>query len=318
MSVLADSAPNQSAAGWSITGSPMSVVPPGRPSSVVPSAELTHAGGSRSRSSSRRSTTAGLGGWRVGSRSSAAAGLAASAPASGSGPGRGRYRATASSPPASARASMRSAASGRPARSRISWSGPIWSGTGSWRSTRAISVPRVVSAVSGTSPVTASIRTRAREYTSARPVSCSPLRLFGRGVPGGAEHRPLGLGPCRLGQRSSEPEVGDAQPALLAEQQVGRLDVAVDEAPPVSEVEGTGRLQTDGEGLRGGEGRAPVEQRPQAAARQVLGDEERHVVVAPVEHRHDVRVAQLCDRLGFGAEATQEVLVVGRGRRAAS
>ena len=76
------------------------------------------------------------------------------------------------------------------------------------------------------------------------------LRLLGRRVAGGAEHRALRFGPRRLGQRPGQAEVGDAEPALLAEEEVGRLDVAVHEAPAVRVLEGPGGLEADQQRLR--------------------------------------------------------------------
>ena len=63
------------------------------------------------------------------------------------------------------------------------------------------------------------------------PVDRLAPGLLRRGVAGGAEHGALRLGPGRLGQGPGEAEVGDAQAAVVAEQEVGGLDVAVDEAP---------------------------------------------------------------------------------------
>ena len=63
----------------------------------------------------------------------------------------------------SSAASGRSAGSGTPAASSAGRSGPSDSGTVTGRSTRAISVPMVVSVANGTEPVTDSISTRASE-----------------------------------------------------------------------------------------------------------------------------------------------------------
>ncbi len=72
------------------------------------------------------------------------------------------------------------------------------------------------------------------------------------------------------------------------------------------------RLEPDEQRLAGAEQRAAVEQRPQAAAGQVLGDDERDLVVAPVVDRDDVRMAECGRGAGLGPEPAQEVGVVGQ------
>ena len=140
------------------------------------------------------------------------------------------------------------------------------------------------------------------------------LGLLRRGVAGGAEHGALRLGPRRLGQGAGQAEVGDAQPAVVAEQEVGGLDVAVDEAAAVGVVEGPGGLEADEQGLRRREPDALVEHGAQAAAAEVLGDDVgRAVVVAPVVDGDDVRVVQGRGRLRLGPEAAEEGVVVGEG-----
>ena len=61
-------------------------------------------------------------------------------------------------------------------------------------------------------------------------------------------------------------------------------------------------------------GRAAVEDGPQAAALQVLGDQERQVVLAPVVDGHEVGVVERGRGLGLGLEAAQERGVVGQRR----
>ena len=92
--------------------------------------------------------------------------------------------------------------------------------------------------------------------------------LLGARVPSRAQHRAGRFGPGRFGQRASEPEVADAQPSLLAEQEVGRLDVAVHEAARVRVLEATGRLEPDHQRLRRCEPAAGVEHGAQGCRRR--------------------------------------------------
>ena len=86
----------------------------------------------------------------------------------------------------------------------------------------------------------------------------------------------------------------------------------MDEPATVRVVEATCRLEPDEDALRRGEAVAAVEDGSQAAASEVLADEiERLPVVAPVEHRHHVGVAERGRRPCLGLEPAHEALVVG-------
>ena len=143
-----------------------------------------------------------------------------------------------------------------------------------------MSVATVVSAANGTWPVTASTSVEGERVDVGLAVDGQAPGLLGRGVAGGAEHDAGGLGPRRLGEGAGQAEVGDAQPAVLAEQQVGGLDVAVDEAAAVGVVEAAGRLEADEQRLRRRQLPAAVEHRAQAAAAEVLEHEVRRGVDA--------------------------------------
>ena len=94
-----------------------------------------------------------------------------------------------------------------------------------------------------------------------------------------------------------QPEVGDVRPALVVEQDVGRLEVAVEDAPLVRVVHRGGDL---GHQPRGGPG---VAGRTRLGRGQAAAGQERHaevvqpVVLADLEDRHDVRVFQRGDDL---------------------
>jgi hypothetical protein len=97
---------------------------------------------------------------------------------------------------------------------------------------------------------------------------------------------------------------------VLVEQQVGGLDVAVDE-PAGMRVRQRGRDVAAGvRGLRRRQPDALVEHAAEAAAREQLEDHERDRVVAPVVHGRDVRMMQRSGELGLGAEAAEEAGVV--------
>ena len=176
-------------------------------------------------------------------------------------------------------------------------------------------VATVVSAENGTVPVIASTRTSASEYTSVRPSTGRPLACSGDGVARRAEHHTRGLRPRRLGDGASEPEVGDAEPAVVAEQEVRRLDVAVHEPSAVGVVETACRLETDEQRLRRREASTSFEHRPQRAVGEELEHQIRDAaLLAPVVDGHDVRVVERGRRLRLGAEALDERRIVGQRR----
>ena len=140
------------------------------------------------------------------------------------------------------------------------------------------------------------------------------IGLLWRGIARGPEHRTRRLGPRRLGQGARHPEVGDAQASVLeAEQEVGGLDVAVDEALAMGEIESAGGTEADLHRLGHGEAPTEVEHRAETATVHVLGDEVGPAVITRVEELDDVRVVELRSGLGLGTEAPQEGLVVRQG-----
>ena len=122
-------------------------------------------------------------------------------------------------------------------------------------------------------------------------------------------------------------EVGDPDGPLVVEQQVRRLDVAVDHPLAVGVGQRLGHLHADPRRLAGiGTSRGPsgsargrgslLEHGVEPAAGDVLHDVEMPpLVLADAEDRHDVGVVQPAGGLGLAAEPG-EVAVLGQELRA--
>jgi hypothetical protein len=100
---------------------------------------------------------------------------------------------------------------------------------------------------------------------------------------------------------------------VLVEEQVGRLDVPVDEPPGVGVGQSGRHLAANRGGLGGCEALPTVEEAAQAPALQELEHHERGVVLAPVVDVDDARMMERRGQLRLGAEAPQEPGVVGQG-----
>ena len=138
-----------------------------------------------------------------------------------------------------------------------------------------------------------------------------PAGLLRRRIARGADEAAGRLRPRRLGQRTGEPEVGDAHDPVRVEEQVRRLDVAVHDPAPVRIRQRGSNLPADVRGLLGREVIAHVEQAAQRSTLQQLDDHERDaVVLAPVVDGHHVRVVECGGHLGLGPEAPLEPAVV--------
>ena len=98
--------------------------------------------------------------------------------------------------------------------------------------------------------MTASTATSDKRIEVGAGVELHAHRLLGRRVAGGAEHRARRLGPARLGERAGQAEVGDAHDAVLVEQQVRGLDVAVQDAARVRVLERGRDVAPDARRLR--------------------------------------------------------------------
>jgi hypothetical protein len=129
--------------------------------------------------------------------------------------------------------------------------------------------------------------------------------LLGRDIGSGAEHGADLRQPGALGC-ACDAEVRDLQHAVVANEEVGRLDVAVDETRVVRMLEARARLHTKRDDALG-------RQLPglgQGRARDAFHDDERPaVLVAGVIHTHDVRMREAAREPSFAHEAPHEVVV---------
>jgi hypothetical protein len=139
----------------------------------------------------------------------------------------------------------------------------------------------------------------------------TPLRLLGRRVARGSEDCTGRFRPARLRECTREAEVSDPHDAVLVEEQVGGLDVAVQYAPGVRVFECRGDVAPDPCGLRDAESCPRVEHCPQASAFEQLEHHERHIVFPPVVDGDDVRMMQRRRKLRFSSEAAEERRVFG-------
>ena len=144
------------------------------------------------------------------------------------------------------------------------------------------------------------------------------LCLFGREVRGGAHH---GTRLCEIRflrgvDGASNAEVSDLHRAVGADQDVGRLHVAVHHAVAVSEGQRGRHFAGDVGGLAAGQLLLGPQDVGQGAALHVLhGHEVRIAHPAPVVDRHDVGVVQVGRGLGLTAEALDEGRVGGVFRK---
>ena len=141
-----------------------------------------------------------------------------------------------------------------------------------------------------------------RKQISAR-VDRAALNLLWRHVFQGADHRALGTGGLTRVLNTGHPEVGQLDTPIRFHQQVGRLDVAVNNALLVRILKCRKQALHDAQGLRQRVDVAPVE-----VAFQVVTLYELHHQVGDVQvavrviHTDNIGVLQACCRACLGAK----------------
>ncbi len=112
-------------------------------------------------------------------------------------------------------------------------------------------------------------------------------------------------------RRVGETEIQNLDGAGDVEYDVGRFDIAVDDALGVGEMEARAQIFEDGQPIRDRKRRPPPNQLRERLAGHVLhGDERPLAVLTDIEHRHDVGMAQAPRRARLARESLARRLVV--------
>ena len=115
-------------------------------------------------------------------------------------------------------------------------------------------------------------------------------------------------------EKPGDAEIGKLHLALGGQQQVARLDVAMNDAAVVGVAEGLGHLDADPQHFAPGEDPPAAQLRFQAAAGdQFHGVEEVVALLAEAEEADNVRMIEFAEGLDFGLEALAEVGLVDEG-----
>src|SRR4030095_6246725 len=137
-----------------------------------------------------------------------------------------------------------------------------------------------------------------------------PFHLLGTHVLGRAELH-AGAGQPRLGGGSGDAEVHDLDGAAAAEEDVARLDVAVDDAELVGVGEGSEDMPGDGDGFRFGEGTALDPLAEGLPLEELHDDVGTAVLRAGVVDTYDAGVVQLRADARLAQEATGKLSIAG-------
>ena len=165
----------------------------------------------------------------------------------------------------------------------------------------------LVLAVEGDVPDEHLVEHDAERVDVGLPVDVVAERLLGRDVVRRAEHAAVGGQPLLL-QRAGDAEVGDLGGALLVDEDVLRLDVAVDDAARVRGAERAGDLDRVGDRLVDRQAPHAADPLLERLALDVLEDDVGPaVLLARVDHADDVRVVELGDGARLAPEALELV-----------
>ena len=188
--------------------------------------------------------------------------------------------------------------------------GRRWLGGTGWRTTWSRSSTAAFVLENGGLPTSISYRTRPRPYTSLPTVARLPSTRSGDDVERRREQlRRVGV----LLRRACDAEVADLRLVLEIEEDVRRLQVGVDDAFRVRELEALRDVRPDPHRVGKQERTGALDALLQGDAFDELHDDEGAAVdLADVVHGHHVRVLELRERLAFLHEQAAQVLLLGR------
>jgi hypothetical protein len=135
----------------------------------------------------------------------------------------------------------------------------------------------------------------------------TPVELLRGHVGRGAEHRAAPRDPGAV-RRRGDPEVGELRDAVLPDQHVAGLHVAVHHALGMRVVERVAQLGDHPRDLLGPQRTAPQEPRERLPVHVLHDDQDALVVGRGVEHRDQVRMVQRRPELRLAVEALCDVL----------